>query len=169
MTVSTNPIRAVIVEDEPLGRALIRQMLGDDPDVNLVGECADGNEAVAVIQSREPDLVFLDVRIPERNGFDVLSALDLGRSTAVVFVTAHDEYAVRAFDVSAVDYLLKPFDRDRFQRGVRPRKVAYSRAAPAYGIPRTTGRKVPRLRLIVWLIIGQMIYFGYSRHHTRVR
>lgn len=118
MNTSTKQLRAVVVEDEPLGRALIRKMLGSENDVDLIAECAGGTEAISVIETTRPDLVFLDVRIPERDGFEVLSAVNLNASTAVVFVTAHDEYAVRAFDFNAVDYLLKPFDRTRFQRAV---------------------------------------------------
>ena len=113
----TKPISAVIVEDEPLGRDLIRELLRSDSDVTLVGECGNGHEALSMLEQKRPDLVFLDVRMPEIDGFEVLAGL--GRQTpVVVFVTAYDEYAVRAFEVNAVDYLLKPFDRERFQQAL---------------------------------------------------
>src|SRR5215813_11912864 len=101
------PINAVIVEDEPLGRDLIRELLRNDSEVHVVGECGDGHEALRVIDSKQPDLVFLDVRMPEIDGFDVLAGLQRHPAPVVVFVTAYDEYAVRAFEVNAVDYLLK--------------------------------------------------------------
>jgi two-component system LytT family response regulator len=111
-------ISAMIVEDEPLGRAVIRELLKSHSEVRLVGECANGHEAIDMIQKNRPDLLFLDVRMPELDGFDVISSLPANHIPAIVFVTAYDEYAVRAFEVSAVDYLLKPFDRERFQRAI---------------------------------------------------
>jgi two-component system LytT family response regulator len=110
------PIRAVIVDDEPLGRTVIREMLRRDADVEIAGECANGQEAIEVISRERPDLVFLDVQMPEVDGFEVLAALDC--LPMVVFVTAYDQYAVRAFEVHAVEYLLKPFDRERFDRAL---------------------------------------------------
>jgi two-component system LytT family response regulator len=107
-------IRALVVDDEPLARRRIRQLLAHDHEIETVGECADGFEAIAAINSHAPDLVFLDVQMPELDGFDVLARLDRARLPLVVFVTAYDSYALRAFEVSAVDYLLKPFDRRRF-------------------------------------------------------
>ena len=115
-------IRAMIVEDEPLGRAVIRELLRSDSEVRVIGECANGPDAISMIQQNRPDLLFLDVRMPEMDGFDMLSALPPNHTPAVVFVTAYDEYAVRAFEVNAVDYLLKPFDRERFQRAVERAK-----------------------------------------------
>ena len=107
-------IRALVVDDEPLARQRIRKLLAHDAEVETIGECADGYEALAAINSHAPDLVFLDVQMPELDGFDVLARLDDARLPLVVFVTAYDQYALRAFEVSAVDYLLKPFDRRRF-------------------------------------------------------
>jgi two-component system LytT family response regulator len=124
-------IRTVIVEDEPLGRAVIRELLRNDSEVKVVGECTNGHEAIAVIEDQKPDLVFLDVRMPEVDGFDVLSALPPSQAPVVVFVTAYDEYAVRAFEVNAVDYLLKPFDRDRFQRALTRAKDQIRRVPSA--------------------------------------
>lgn len=109
-------IRVLIVDDEPLGRSMIRRMLENHSEAEIIGECEDGLEAIAAIESDAPDLVFLDVQMPEMDGFEVLENISKERSPVVVFVTAFDEYALRAFDVSALDYLLKPYDRKRFER-----------------------------------------------------
>lgn len=105
-------LRVVIVDDEPLARAVIREYLKAHPGVEVVAECGNGFEAVKAVSERSPDLLFLDVQMPKLDGFEVLELL--GRSIPVVFTTAHDQYALRAFDVHAVDYLLKPFDEARF-------------------------------------------------------
>jgi two-component system LytT family response regulator len=107
-------IRALIVDDEPIARRGIRMQLESQPGIEIIGECANGLEAVAAIQDHAPDLVFLDVQMPEMDGFAVVEAVGIEQMPAVVFVTAHDQYALRAFEVHAVDYLLKPFDRERF-------------------------------------------------------
>ncbi len=115
-------IRTLIVEDEPLARQRLRQCLEDESDVEVVGECADGRAAARAIQQLSPDLVFLDVQIPEMNGFAVLKEVmhgDEAALPAVVFVTAYGEYALQGFEVNALDYLLKPFDADRFQETMR--------------------------------------------------
>lgn len=116
-------IRVAIVDDEPLARRRIRKLLARYPDVETVCDCADGYEAVSAIGEHSPDLVFLDVQMPEVDGFDVLGRLEPERLPLVIFVTAYDEYALRAFDVSAVDYLLKPFDRKRFEQALRRAKA----------------------------------------------
>jgi len=112
------PTRALIVDDEALAREKIRQMLASEPDILIVGECRSGREAVRMIRSQKPDLVFLDVQMPELGGFGVLKAVGVERAPAVIFVTAYDQYALQAFEVNAVDYLLKPFDRERFRKAV---------------------------------------------------
>ncbi len=117
-------IRALIVEDEPLARERIRTLLANEPDVELLGEEADGRSAVEAIRAGKPDLVFLDVNIPELNGFGVIDEIGVERMPAVVFVTAYDQFAVKAFDTHAVDYILKPFDEERF-------RVALGRAREA--------------------------------------
>ena len=109
-------IRVVIVEDEPASRANLRRLASAYPDVEVVGECGDGEAAVRTIVDVRPDLVFLDVQLPGMDGFDVLESLPSDRVPAVVFVTAHDDFAVRAFERHAVDYLLKPFGRVRFAK-----------------------------------------------------
>jgi two-component system LytT family response regulator len=109
-------IRALIVDDEPIARLGLRQLLRTEPDVEVVGECADGREAVAAIEELKPDLIFLDVQMPLMGGFGVVEAVGPGNLPAVVFVTAYDEHAIRAFEVHALDYLLKPVDPERFQK-----------------------------------------------------
>lgn len=111
-------IRVLIVDDEPIARAGIMKLLSGEPDVVVVGECRDGAEAVEYIRSEKPDLLFLDVQMPELTGFEVLAALAPEDLPATVFVTAYDQYALDAFEASAVDYLLKPFDRQRFARAL---------------------------------------------------
>ena len=116
---STKAIRTLIVDDEPLARRRIRRMLARHPDVEVIGECANGREAVAAINEQQPALVFLDVQMPEVDGFAALGALDLDEMPLVIFVTAYDQYALRAFEVHALDYLLKPFDRRRFDMAMQ--------------------------------------------------
>jgi two-component system LytT family response regulator len=111
-------IRALIIDDEPLGRERIRMLLATHPQVQIVGECADGRSAVEAIRAHKPDLVFLDIRMPELDGFEVLEALGRAALPHVVFVTAFDEYAIRAFEVNAVDYLLKPVDPVRLAQSI---------------------------------------------------
>jgi len=108
------PLRVLVVDDEPLAREKIRGMTADDPEVRVVGECSNGAEAIEAIQNLQPDLVLLDVQMPEVGGFAVLEALRDYQLPPVIFITAYDHYAVRAFEVHALDYLLKPFDRERF-------------------------------------------------------
>src|SRR5437762_3182241 len=112
-------IKTLIIDDEPLARDRLRSLLQEQSDIQLSGECSDGREAVTTIRNERPDLVFLDVQMPELDGFGVLKELAGERLPAVIFVTAHDKFALRAFEVHAVDYLLKPFDRDRFQTALR--------------------------------------------------
>ncbi|UXI65778.1 LytR/AlgR family response regulator transcription factor [Tahibacter amnicola] len=108
-------IRTLIVDDEPVARRGIRQRLSSEPDITIVGECGDGADAIAAIGELTPDLVFLDIQMPGLDGFAVIEAVGLQRMPAVIFVTAFDQHAVRAFDVHAVDYVLKPVDGDRFR------------------------------------------------------
>ena len=111
---SATPIRALVIDDEPLAREMIREMLEADPDVEIIGECENGHEAIAAIRSLSPDIIFLDIQMPELGGFEVLESLKGNDMPYVIFATAYDQYAVRAFEVHALDYLLKPFDQDRF-------------------------------------------------------
>jgi len=112
------PIRTLIVDDEPLCRERLRTLLADAPDFIVVGECGDGAEAVATLRESPCDLVFLDVQMPVMDGLEVVEAIGPERMPTVVFVTAYDRYALRAFEVQALDYLLKPFDRERFEKAL---------------------------------------------------
>jgi two-component system LytT family response regulator len=111
------PVRTIIVDDEELARERLRSLLSKEKEIEIIGEAGDGKSAVALIDKEKPDLVFLDVQMPELNGFEVLQ--NLSHQPNVVFVTAHDEFALKAFDVHAVDYLLKPFDKERFQTALK--------------------------------------------------
>jgi two-component system LytT family response regulator len=122
MTGLARPIRTLIVDDEQMARASIRVLLGGDPEIELVGECGSGVDAISQISARAPELVFLDVQMPRMTGFEVLAALGDARPFVVVFVTAYDSYALEAFDVHALDYVLKPFDDRRFHRAVERAK-----------------------------------------------
>jgi two-component system LytT family response regulator len=115
---NTPRIRVVVVDDEPLARERLRTLLRDDPSIDLVAEAGDVPSAVSAIVTHRPDLVFLDVQMPGGTGFDVIAGVGAARMPRVIFVTAYDRYALRAFDVHAIDYLLKPFDRDRFHQAL---------------------------------------------------
>jgi two-component system LytT family response regulator len=120
-------MRALIVDDEPLARRRIRRLLREHVDVEVVGECGDGASAVAAVAADTPDLLFLDVQMPDFDGFRLLRALR-PRPRAIVFTTAFDEYAVRAFEINALDYLVKPITRDRFDESVARARLALAEA-----------------------------------------
>jgi len=120
-------LRVLLVDDEPLARAKLRRLLGDEAGVELVGEAGSAEEAREALAEARPDLIFLDIQMPGEDGFDLLASLPAGERPAVVFVTAYDEYALRAFEVHAVDYLLKPFDRERLQVALERGREAVSR------------------------------------------
>jgi len=122
------PLRVVIVDDEPLARAVVREYLGKHPQVEVAAECGNGFDAVKAVTELSPDVLFLDVQMPKLSGFEVLELI--GREVPVVFITAYDEYALRAFEVHAVDYLLKPFSEERFAEALeRTRERLRTRAA----------------------------------------
>ena len=123
-------LRVVIVDDEPLARAVVREFIAAHPGVDVVAECANGFEAVKAVSELAPDLVFLDVQMPKLSGFEVLELI--GRTVPVIFTTAYDQYALRAFEVHAVDYLLKPFSEQRFAEAL---SRARERLASREGIP----------------------------------
>lgn len=122
-------IRALIVDDERPARVRLRQLLKDHPDAQVAGECANGRQAIAAIRKDKPDVVFLDVQMPRLSGIDVCTALAPEELPLVVFVTAYDQYAVKAFEVHAVDYLLKPIDEERFQKAMRHVAAQLGRAS----------------------------------------
>jgi two-component system LytT family response regulator len=110
-------IKVVIIDDEPLARNLVREYLQDYPDIQIVQECNDGFDGIKTIQALQPDLVFLDVQMPKLNGFEMLELID--NPPKVIFTTAFDEYALKAFEANAIDYLLKPFSKERFEKALR--------------------------------------------------
>jgi len=130
-------VRVVIVDDEPLARSGVRARLSRFPEIEIVGECGDGRTAVAAIRELSPDLVFLDIQMPDVNGFDVLRSLPANSLPSIIFLTAYDRYAVNAFEVHALDYLLKPIDDERFRRSVehaRDRMSTHTAASLEYRI-----------------------------------
>ena len=143
-------MRIVIVDDEPLARAVVREFAAADPEIDVVAECANGFEAVKAVAEHQPDLVLLDVQMPKLDGFEVLELL--GRDQPVVFVTAYDQYALRAFEVHAVDYLLKPFSAERFEEAmVRAReRLRARRPTPVQEIVRDAkARSGPVERVLI--------------------
>jgi len=140
-------IRALVIDDEPLARDMIREMLAGDPEVEIVAECANGREAVEAIRSLSPDLIFLDIQMPELGGFEVLESFEANQVPYVIFATAYDQYAVRAFEVHAFDYLLKPFDQERFD-------AAWQRAKAQVKLDRTGERDRHILALLEELKTG---------------
>ncbi len=123
-------LRVLVVDDEPLARRNLTALLEPDPAIASVTECGSGPEAIASIRKSRPDLVFLDVQMPECDGFDVLEQLGSEMPSTIIFVTAYSEYALRAFEAGALDYLLKPFDDSRFQRALSRAKEKIARYAP---------------------------------------
>jgi len=149
-------IRTLIVDDEPIARARVLSLLLEEPDVDVVGECASGSQAVSFIRSQSPDLVFLDIQMPEMDGFEVARALQPERMPALVFVTAFDQYALRAFECHALDYLLKPFSAQRFKSALsHARQQLAQRQATTLGrqlleiLPEMRPREPVRDRLVV--------------------
>ena len=126
-------IRAVIVDDEELARQVLREFLSSHSDVEIAAECANGFEAVKAVSDMKPDLVFLDIQMPKLDGFEVLELI--GPGTAVIFVTAYDSYAIKAFEVHAVDYLLKPVGAERFEAALKRAKERLGGTMPAQTLP----------------------------------
>jgi len=137
------PIRTIVVDDEPLARERLRTWLAREADFSVVGECSQGEEAVEVLRRERPDLVFLDVQMPGLTGVQVLEALGQDAPPAVVFVTAHEHFAVDAFEVQAVDYLLKPVSRERFKTALE--RVAKRLAGPGPGATASPAAADPKL------------------------
>lgn len=127
-------LTVLVVDDEPIARHAIVRLLRDDPGIEIVGECGDGISAVGAIRSHSPDLVFLDIQMPAINGMDVVATIGAARMPATVFVTAYEQYAVKAFEANAVDYLVKPFSRERFAATLERAKARVT-ASSAMGTP----------------------------------
>lgn len=157
-------IRTLIVDDEPLGRERIRTLLAGDAEIEIIGECPDGRRAITVIEERKPDLVFLDVQMPEVDGFGVLDGICAERMPVIIFVTAYDRYAVQAFEVHALDYLLKSFDRERFSAAVQRAKEEIRRSREGLLNERLAGlledlqMKKDRLTRLVIKSAGRIVF-----------
>ena len=129
---NTNPVKAIIIDDEPLARSIVLEYLQSYSEITVLQECNDGFEGIKAIQHHHPDLVFLDIQMPKINGFEMLELVE--EPPAVIFTTAFDEYAIKAFESHAVDYLLKPFSKDRFDKAIRKwldQHATTAAAAPA--------------------------------------
>src|SRR5436309_2397381 len=122
-------LRAIIADDEPLARERVRSLLSEEPDVEVVAECANGSQTLKATQEHRPDLLFLDVQMPRLNGFEVIEALEPAQIPVVIFTTAHDDHAIRAFEVNALDYLLKPFTEARFKTAVQRAREQLDKSA----------------------------------------
>src|SRR5678815_828620 len=130
--------KVIIIDDEPLARSIVKEYLQKHPDLELVQECGDGFDGVKAIQQHKPDLIFLDIQMPKINGFEMLELID--DPPAVIFTTAFDEYAIKAFEAHAIDYLLKPFSKERFDKAMNkwlgqknvqlPEKLSEDAASP---------------------------------------
>jgi two-component system, LytTR family, response regulator len=133
MATSVEIVRAIIVEDEPRARRYLYELLAHEEEIAVVGEAACGAEGIDLIRGLSPDLVFLDIQMSDLNGFDLVSEIGVEQMPAFIFVTAYDEYAVRAFEVEAIDYLCKPFDRDRLSASVERavRRIQMRKSPPA--------------------------------------
>ncbi len=143
-------MKALIVDDEDLARAVVREHLAAHPDIEVAAECANGFEAVKAAAQHQPDLVFLDIQMPKLDGFEVLELLEAdGRRPAVVFVTAYDQHALRAFEAHAVDYLLKPFSKDRFEAALAKARAAQGSRPAATQLAETSRQGRPLERLVV--------------------
>ena len=139
-------IRTLIVDDEPLARRRLRALLADEPEIEIIGDAANGTEAVRAIATERPDLVFLDIQMPGLDGFEVLRATATIHQPFVVFITAHDEHAIRAFEVQAVDYLLKPVVETRFRESVR-RAINRLRVTPRKELAHEIAQLLERVAL----------------------
>jgi two-component system LytT family response regulator len=140
MALSGRPLQVLVVDDEPIARRNLIVLLRRDPDIGVVAECGSGPEAIQAMQRSQFDLVFLDVQMPECDGFDVLELLGADLPPAIIFVTAYEDYALRAFEAGALDYLLKPFDDARFVRALNraKEKIAHYASAPPQHVQRLT-------------------------------
>jgi two-component system LytT family response regulator len=147
-------LRTLIIDDEPLARTALSRLLKRDRDINVIGQCGDGEAALQAIQQLQPDLVFLDVQMPEMDGFQVVEAVGIEQMPVTIFVTAYDRYAIRAFDSNAVDYLLKPFASDRLSRAV------------ARARDRCQGRQDKETARRLFSLLGSRYQFDYVQRLT---
>ena len=163
--------RALIVDDEPLARRGIRQLLAPYPDVRVVGECRDGREALRALTSHQPDLVFLDVQMPGLDGFGLIRVQGVERMPLTVFVTAHDDFAVRAFETQALDYLVKPLSESRFKATMqRVLERLRARLGERVAVPTDTGELLLDANEIDWIEARDdysEIHAGAERYRIR--
>ncbi len=173
-------MKTIIIDDEPLARSIIREYLRNHPDLTLIAECNDGFEGVKAIQQLQPDLIFLDVQMPKINGFEMLELIE--EPPAVIFTTAFDEFAIKAFESHAIDYLLKPFSQDRFDKAISKWKQTEGSPSPKEQLaplldtvsssPGEQHRVVVRLSGKIRIIPIEEIYYleaadDYVKVHTR--
>jgi len=166
-------IRALVVDDEPLARRNLTVLLSRDPDIGSIAECGSGLEAIEAIRQSKPDLMFLDVQMPECGGFDVLEMLGGDMPQTVIFVTAYDEYALQAFEAGALDYLLKPFDDARFGRALERAKDKLAHYAPPQPAMRLVVRTLGRVQFlkvsdIDWIEAASYYVCLHVGHDTHV-
>ncbi len=139
-------IRTLITDDEPLARDRIKRFLREEHDIEVIGECGNGEEAIEFINEKHPDLVFLDIQMPEKTGLEVVRSLLPGNLPTIIFVTAYDHYAIQAFEVHAIDYLLKPFNRERMQKAVSRARESIAAKKPAGTIDEKLAALIAGLR-----------------------
>jgi two-component system LytT family response regulator len=166
MSKAAERLRVLIVDDEPLARSNISVLLRLDPDIEIIGEASSGEQAIREIRRSKPDLVFLDVQMPECDGFDVLEMLGSELPPAVIFVTAYDQYALRAFEAGALDYLLKPFDNARFDKSVgRAKKRVTRRADAARGLEQFAIKSAGKVQFVK---IGEIDWIEAADYYSRL-
>ena len=171
-------IQAVLADDEVLARQKLRQLLRDEPDIEIVGECATANETVELVRAAKPALLFLDIRMPGMDGFDVIGALESENvpMPAIVFTTAYDQYALRAFEIHAVDYLLKPFTAERLHSAiqrVRERSTASDASVHANGHAVNGSSHTTRIVFksrgrILFLPVSEIRWIGAEENYVRL-
>lgn len=155
------PLRVLVVDDEELARSNLTILLRRDPDIGSVAECASGMEAIEIIRSSKPHLAFLDVQMPECGGFDVLEMLGSEVPPAIIFVTAYDTYALRAFEAGALDYLLKPFDDARFHRALTRAKERLAQSL-AHTLAHSLALESPRAQRLVVKSQGRVLFINIT-------
>jgi two-component system LytT family response regulator len=156
-------LRTIIADDEAPARANLKALLGKLADIEIVAECESGSAALAAIRSMRPDLLFLDIQMPECDGFDVLEMLGGGAPAAVIFVTAYDQHALRAFDVGALDYLLKPFSDERFNTALRR---ARERLARAQTLPAPARLVLKQAGQVLFLPVADIDWIGAADYYA---